>query len=134
MLNREQLLDVAVNQYFGSLNNHDLDAVMKTIGKECVMWFPAASFNYDGQHALTIHFEDFYANFPTINFYDFINVVDEQTQSVVSYFTVRLVDLEGEEAVMRNCNIFHYDNEGAFKEIIIYNSKPLDKGFQVGNS
>lgn len=134
MLDRQQLLDVAVNRYFGALNDHDLDVLMTTIGKECVMWFPAATFNYAGEEALTIHFKDFFANFPIVDFHDFSNIVDVETQSLVSYFTVRLVDDQNQEIQMRNCNIFHYDSSGAFKEIIIYNSKALDKGFQVGNS
>ena len=98
------------------------------------MWFPAATFNYDGEEALRIHMQDFFKNFTTIDFHDFVNVVDEETQSVVSYFTVRLVDPQNQEIKMRNCNIFHCDADGVFKEIIIYNAKKLDKGFQAGNS
>ena len=134
MLNREQLVDIAVNRYFIGLNNRDLELVMNTMAEDCVMWFPAATFNYNGQHALRVHLEDFLDNFPTVDFHDFVNIVDVETQSVVSYFTVRLVDHQGEEISMRNCNIFHCDQDDVFKEIVIYNSKPLDKGFQVGNS
>lgn len=134
MLDREKIIDIAVNRYFIGLNNRDLELVMGTMAKDCVMWFPAASFNYSGQHALTVHLEDFLANFPVVDFHDFVNVVDVETQSVVSYFTVRLLDDQNEETLMRNCNIFHFDAHGVFKEIIIYNSKALDKGFQVGNS
>lgn len=134
MLDRNELIDVAENRYFRALNNRDLETVMATMSQDCVMWFPAASFNYAGQHALRIHLEDFLANFPIVDFHDFVNVVDVETQSIVSYFTVRLVDDQNEEVAMRNCNIFHCDEKGVFKEIIIYNSKALDKGFQVGNS
>ena len=134
MLNRDQLLDLTVSRYFGGLNDRNLDVVMQTMAKECVMWFPAASFNYKGEHALRIHMKDFFANFPVIDFHDFVNIVDEETQSVVSYFTVRLVDDQNKEVSMRNCNIFHCDTSGALKEIIIYNSKALDKGFHAGNS
>lgn len=134
MLNRDQLLDLTVTRYFGGLNDHKIDIVMETMAENCVMWFPAATFNYKGENALRIHMEDFLGNFPTIDFHDFKNIVDEETQSVVSYFTVRLVDGENKEVSMRNCNIFHTDANGQLKEIIIYNSKPLDKGFQAGNS
>ncbi len=134
MLDREQLLDLAVKRYFGGLNDHNLEVVMETMAQDCVMWFPAAEFNYDGHEALRVHMEDFLGNFPTVDFHDFVNVVDVETQSVVSYFTVRLVDGDNTEVSMRNCNIFHCDADGAFKEVMIYNSKPLDKGFQAGNS
>ena len=134
MLDRDQLLDIAINRYFGALNNHDLDLVMSSMGQDCVMWFPAATFNYSGEAALRIHLQDFFDNFAIIDFHDFVNVVDEQAQSIVCYFTVRLVDNDGVEVVMKNCNIFHCDDSGVFKEIIIYNSKALDKGFQAGNS
>ena len=71
--------------------------------------------------------------FKTINFHDFTHVADPEAQSICSYFTVILIPENGEKIMMKNCNIFHLDEQGVFKEVIIYNSGALDQGFHAGN-
>lgn len=134
MLTREELIKLAVDDYFVACNNHDHTSVINTFNETCVMRFPAAEFRYQGRTDLSAHFTDFLDNFETINFHDFTNIVDAQTQSIVSYFTVHLTDNDGVQIKMKNCNIFHCDAMGLFSEIIIYNTAALDKGFQAGNS
>ncbi|MEM1021180.1 MAG: nuclear transport factor 2 family protein [Pseudomonadota bacterium] len=132
-LDREALLDLAINQYFIGCNNHDLDAVMNTFADDCVMWFPASTFRYDGKAPLLTHFKDFLGTFPTVNFHDFINTVDPESQSITSRFKVQLIDEAGEEVVMRNCNFFYVNDDGLFNEIVIYNTSPIQKGFEAGS-
>ena len=134
MLSREELINLAVDKYFIACNRHDHASVMKTFGEQCIMRFPAAQFRYAGLKNLSDHFEDFLGNFTVINFHDFINIVDAKSQSIVSYFKVDLTDRNGAETKMENCNIFHCNAEGLFKEIIIYNTAKLDKGFHAGHS
>jgi hypothetical protein len=96
------------------------------------MWFPAAPFRYTGKTALDIHLSDVFKTFKSIHFRDYKHVVDEQEQSIVTYFNVTLIPHEGETINMKNCNIFHLDDDGLFKEIIIYNSGALNEGFHEG--
>jgi len=134
MLTREELIKLAVDDYFKGCNAHDNDKVTGTFSEDCLMHFPAAQFKYQGKAHLIEHFEDFLDSFPVIHFHDFTNIVDEQSQSIVSYFNIHLTDDDGEQVKMRNCNIFHCDEQGLFKEIVIYNTAALDKGFHAGNS
>lgn len=134
MLSREKLIKLAVDEYFIGCNNDDHGAVMATMSDDCLMRFPAASFRYEGHDALSVHFNDFLTNFKAINFHQFTNIVDVDTQSIVSYFNVDLIDHDNVEIKMKNCNIFHCNDDGLFDEVIIYNTKTLDKGFHEGNT
>ena len=134
MLIRDKLIHLAVDDYFIGCNKHNHASIMQTFSKNCIMHFPAAQFRYAGLKNLSEHFEDFLGNFAVINFHDFTNIVDVKSQSIVSYFKVELTDHDGAEISMENCNIFHCDQQGLFKEIIIYNTAKLDKGFHSGHS
>ncbi|MBX2846767.1 MAG: nuclear transport factor 2 family protein [Acidiferrobacterales bacterium] len=134
MLTREELISLAVDDYFIGCNKHNHAQVMSTMSNDCLMHFPAARFRYEGHAALSTHFEDFLGNFKDIKFHNFTNITDSETQSIVSYFNIDLIDHDGAEIKMKNCNIFHCDDQGLFNEIIIYNTQALDKGFQEGNS
>ena len=91
MLIRQQLINLAIDDYFIGCNKHDHKMVMSTFSKNCVMRFPAAEFRYEGLADLSEHFDDFLGNFETISFHDFVNIVDEESQSIVSYFKVHLM-------------------------------------------
>lgn len=131
-LDRNELVEIS-ERYFGSCNHHDFQSVMDTFAPSCRMWFPAATFEYLGKEALGIHFEEFLGTFSTINFHDYHHIVDPLAQSICTYFWVELMQSTGERIKMRNCNIFHLDANGVFKEIIIYNSGALDAGFHAGS-
>ncbi len=133
-LTREALLDIAITRYFEGCNRHAMEQVTGTFADDCLMWFPATTFRYRGLSSLTLHFEEFLSTFTTINFHDYTNIVDVESQSIASYFTVQLVPPKGEEIVMRNCNLFHVNEQGLFREIIIYNTRPLSDGFNAGSS
>lgn len=133
-LNREQMIDVAVNQYFIGCNEHKFEQIVNTFADDCVMWFPAADYKYDGLEPLKVHFEDFLSTFQDINFHNFINIADEQAQAITTYFDIHLGATGKPTLKMKNCNIFHFNEAGQFSEIIIYNSGALSDGFQAGNS
>lgn len=131
-LSRSQLIDAAVG-YFEACNQHDWQGVIDSFAPDCLMWFPAATFRYQGRRALEVHFEDFLGTFEVINFHDFTHIPDVESQSICTYFTVILIEPGGEQIKMKNCNIFHLDENGLFQEIIIYNSGALDAGFHAGS-
>ncbi|MFK8052170.1 MAG: nuclear transport factor 2 family protein [Woeseiaceae bacterium] len=132
-LNREKLLELAIARYFEACNHHDLEQVLGTFADDCLMWFPATTFRYSGIEALTLHFREFLGTFRTINFHNYSNIVDVDSQSLVSYFDVHLTPHDGESIEMKNCNIFHSNEQGLFNEIIIYNTQPLSDGFNAGS-
>ena len=131
-LTRQELIDIS-ELYFTGCNIHSHDQVMSTFAEDCVMSFSAADFRYTGKEALGKHFADFLGTFKLINFHDFVHIADAESQSICTYFTIILEPHEGENLRMRNCNIFHMDDAGVFKDILIYNSGVLDQGFHDGS-
>ncbi|MFT2092759.1 nuclear transport factor 2 family protein [Paraglaciecola sp. 2405UD69-4] len=131
-LDREKLIAMSVD-YFEGCNEHNLEKSLGVLSDDCLMWFPAAPFRYTGKVALDIHLKDVFKTFKTIYFRDYKHVVDEVSQSIVTYFNVTLTPYEGDIINMKNCNIFHGDEEGKFKEVIIYNSGALSAGFHEGS-
>ena len=131
-LSRQQLIDISVC-YFEGCNDHNLTQIMDTFSADCLMRFPGATFIYRGKAALEIHFKDFLGTFKTVEFRDYTHIADSESQSILSYFEVKLMDRYGGEVRMKNCNIFHLDEAGLFKEIIIYNSGALSAGFRDGS-
>lgn len=133
-LTRKQLEDIAVNRYFIGFNNHDEDSVMGTFADNCIMTFSAADREFEGLTSLREHTREFMDTFPTINFHKFQSVIDARPQTIAVRFIVQLIDHNGEEMVMNNCNFFKVNRAGLFTEIAIFNAGKLDKGFRAGNT
>jgi len=133
-LTKKQLEDLAVNQYFIGFNNHNVESVMNTFADNCVMTFSAADREFEGLDSLREHTVEFVDTFPTINFHKFQSVIDARPQTIAVRFIVQLIDKDGEELVMNNCNFFKINSAGKFTEVAIFNSGKLDKGFRAGNT
>lgn len=134
MLSREDLITLSEKDYFNGCNVHDLEGILATMSDDCVMRFSAAKYAYVGADALRTHFKDFLSNFPTINFHDYVSVVDVDTQSIATHFTVTLVDKTGETLEMLNSNFFTTNEDGLFNNVLIFNASPLKAGFEAGSS
>lgn len=133
-MTHEELLAAGIDRFFRRLNAHDLDGVMSNITPECEMRIPSSNFTYTGQDALRAHLKDFIDSFPTIHFRDFIAAADVEQRRLAVRFNISLIDDEGEETHMSNCNFFEVDENGMLADILIFASAPLSKGFEVGSS
>lgn len=133
-LTREDLLASGIDRFFLRLNAHDLDGVMANITPDCEMRIPSSNFTYTGQAALRAHLKDFIDSFPTIHFRDFIASADVEDRRLAVRFNISLIDDEGEETHMSNCNFFEINEQGQLADILIFASAPLSKGFEVGSS
>ena len=133
-LSRAELVKLAVDDYFIALNNHQRDGVLATFAEDCVMRFPGRTYRYDGIAALTTHFDDFLSTFPGVDFHDFHVTADADSQSIAVLFEVTLTDGDGAKTVMQNCNFFYVNAEGRFREIVIYATGPIQKGFEAGSN
>ncbi len=131
---REQLVATCINGFFEMLNAHDLEGVMQGIADDCEMRIPSSNFTYTGKAALRDHLEDFIQSFPSIHFRDFVTAADPQENRVAIRFNISLIDDEGEETHMSNCNFFEIREDGQIEDILIFASAPLSKGFEVGNN
>lgn len=133
-LTRAQLQDLAIKQYFLGFNDHDEARVMGTFAENCIMSFSSADREFEGLESLLEHTREFIETFPTINFHNFQSVIDARPQTIAVRFIVQLIDADGGEIVMNNCNFFKVNSAGLFTEIAIFNSGKLDKGFRAGNT
>ena len=133
-LDREQLVELAVQHYFVAVNEGDLDTVLATFATGCCVRFASGEFEYRGEDALKAHFREFRETFAIIDFHNFEHLVDVERQSIAVRFEVRLVDHQGATTLMQNCNFFQVNDRGQFCDIVVYNTAPLDDGFAAGNS
>ncbi|MEP5379901.1 MAG: nuclear transport factor 2 family protein [Erythrobacter sp.] len=133
-LTREQVLAAGIDNFFLQLNARDLEGVMVGIADECEMRIPSSNFTYTGKQALRDHLEDFITSFSTINFRDFISVADVDQRRLAVRFNISLIEGDGTETHMSNCNFFEIDESGRLTDILIFASAPLSKGFEVGSS
>jgi hypothetical protein len=132
-LTRTELTRIVIDEYFIACNQGDLQTVLANFAPDCLVEFSSADFQYSGLDAVKVHLEDFRETFATIDFHDFVPVVDTQNQTIAVRFELKLVDREGNTQVMQNCNFFHANAAGQFDHVMIYNSAPLDQGFQAGS-
>ena len=133
-LTREQVLAAGIDNFFLKLNARDLEGVMVGIADECEMRIPSSNFTYTGKQALRDHLEDFITSFVRINFRDFISVADVDQCRLAVRFNISLIEEDGTETHMSNCNFFEIDESGRLTDILIFASAPLSKGFEVGSS
>ncbi|MEL7188486.1 MAG: nuclear transport factor 2 family protein [Pseudomonadota bacterium] len=131
---REDLIQAGVENFFKKLNAHDLDGVMEGIADECEMRIPSSGFTYTGKVALREHLQDFLDSFPVVNFRDFVVVSDPVESRLAVRFNISLIEEDGTETHMSNCNFFEIDDSGHLSDILIFASAPLSKGFEVGSS
>lgn len=134
MLDRERMIDQALNGFFLALNAKDIARLRKTFTPECPMHIPSSDLVYKDAHDMIEHLEDFTQTFETIDFHDFILVPDPESGRLAATFTVTLVDDEGEVTEMRNANFFEFNGDHRISRVLIIATQPLDKGFQVGRS
>lgn len=127
-LGHQELVDIAVDGYFGSVARRDTDRIAEILAPECIMRVVSAGIVYDGKPAILEHFEDFLGSYDRIEFEGFNPTADERAQKVAVRFTIILHD-GAESLTMTNCNFFTLDQQGRFTEIAIYMSDLPDKGF-----
>lgn len=133
-LGKDQLRTMCVTNFFEMLNAHDLDGAMRGMAEDVEMRIPSSNFTYTGKAALRAHLDDFVSSFPSIHFRDFITAIDIDDRRVAVRFNISLVDDEGAETHMSNCNFFEVNQAGEIFDILIFASAPLSKGFEVGSS
>ena len=128
VLGHQDLIDMAVDGYFGSVSRGDAAHIASLLAPECRMHVVTAGIVYEGKQEIVAHFEDFLGSYSKIQFADFNATADEHTQKVAVRFTIALHD-GADEMTMTNCNFFTVDDQGRFTEIAIYMSDLPDKGF-----
>ncbi len=120
-LDREGLVDLALNKYFGNVDNKNLDALMDCFHENAMLTVQTSFTIHEGKENIQRMFRDFMDAYDTIIHKDFTCTVDENNGRIVANFIVELVDEEGNKSVLNNTNFWRIRG-GKFQEVYVYMS------------
>ena len=120
-LNREGLIDLAVNKYFANVDAKNLDAVLDCFHDNAMMTTQTSFTTHAGKDNIKRMFVDFMGAFETIIHRDFEITVDEDNGRIVASFVAELIDADGNQTLLENTNFWRIRGD-KFQEIYIYMS------------
>jgi ketosteroid isomerase-like protein len=120
-LGREELIDLAINQYFGNVDKKALDAVLDCFHDNAMITVQTAFAVHDGKDNIRRMFVDFMGTWKTIVHKDFTCTVDENNGRITACFTAELEDEDGNVTTLHNTNFWRIRGD-KFQEVYIYMS------------
>ena len=120
-LSRDELVDLALNKYFGNVDKKNLDAVLDCFHDNAMITVQTAFTVHDGKDNIKRMFVDFMGAWDTIIHRDFTCTVDETNGRITACFTAELVDGEGNTTLLYNTNFWRIRGD-KFQEVYIYMS------------
>ncbi len=120
-LSRDELVDLALNKYFGNVDAKNLDAVLDCFHDNAMITVQTAFTVHDGKDNIKRMFVDFMGAWETIIHRDFTCTVDETNGRITACFTAELVDSEGNTTLLYNTNFWRIRGD-KFQEVYIYMS------------
>ena len=121
-LTRNELIDLAENQYFGNVDKKDVQAVLDCFNRDAVFTIQS-SFTVHNERDTGIRgmFERLFENHSTILHGDFGTIADEEGQCVSSRFRVELDHVDGSHVTLMNVNHW-YLQDGKFQRVFVWMS------------
>lgn len=120
-LDREGLIDLALNKYFANVDNKDLDAVLDCFHDNAMMTVQTSFTVHDGKENIKRMFEDFMAAYDVIIHRDFTCTVDVDNGRITASFVAELHDADGNKTYLENTNYWRIRDD-KFQEVYIYMS------------
>ena len=120
-LDRDGLVDLALNKYFANVDKKDLDAVLDCFHDNAMMTVQTAFTIHDGKENIGRMFTEFMSAFEVIIHRDFTCTVDEDNGRITASFVAELHDKEGNKTYLENTNFWRIRDD-KFQEIYIYMS------------
>ena len=118
---RAELIDLATQQYFASVDAKNIDATLACFHDEALFCVQTAFTRHSGKAELRRMFEDFFGAWQTIVHRDFTCTVDEANGRIVASFEAVLTGHDGTVTRLNNTNFWRV-REGRFQEIYVYMS------------
>jgi len=117
-------VDMVENRYFGKVDNKDLEAVLDCFTEDAVFTIQSAFTTHEGRDTgIRKMFENLFSTYePKIVHRDFEHVVDPENNCCAARFDVELVETDGKETNLSNCNFFFLNEEGKFERVFVYMS------------
>jgi ketosteroid isomerase-like protein len=118
-LSREQLIDLALNRYFGNVDAKNLDAVLDCFHDEALFTVQTEFTRHAGKGAIRRMFIDFMGAYETIVHKDFTCTVDEVNGRIAASFEAVLTAADGSKVSFFNTNFWRI-RDGKFQEVYVY--------------
>jgi ketosteroid isomerase-like protein len=120
-LDREGLIDLALNKYFASVDRKDLDAVLDCFHDNAMMTVQTSFTTHAGKDNIKRMFTEFMSAFDVIIHRDFTCTVDEDNGRITASFVAELHDADGNKTYLENTNFWRIRGD-KFQEVYIYMS------------
>ncbi len=120
-LNEQQLIDLAINQYFGNVDKKDLDAVLDCFHDNAMLTVQTVFTIHEGKQNIGRMFKDFFDSYDVIIHRDFTYTVDEVNGRIVASFVAELKDNDDNTSYLHNTNFWRI-RDNKFQEVYVYMS------------
>ena len=120
-LTRAELIDLATQKYFASVDAKDIDATLACFHDEALFCVQTAFARHSGKAELRRMFEDFFGAWQAIVHRDFTCTVDEANGRIAACFEAVLTGHDGNVTRLSNTNFWRV-RDGKFQEVTVYMS------------
>lgn len=120
-LSRAELIDLATQKYFASVDRKDMEATLACFHDEALFCVQTAFTRHSGKAEIRRMFEDFFGAYETIVHKDFTCTVDEANGRIVACFEAVLTSADGSVTRLNNTNFWRI-RDGRFQEVYVYMS------------
>ena len=108
-----------VLDYFKGVDEEDIDAILKTLTKDCIFSIETHKIKLVGHEEITSMFKRLWKNHKSVEHKEFCFVKDSISKQVAVRFQVKNVLLNGQFVLKSNCNFFTL-RDGLFSEVRVY--------------
>lgn len=120
-LNRNGLIDLAINRYFANVDKKELGAVLGCFHDNAIITIQTAFASHVGIENIKRMFIDFMGAYETIIHRDFTCTVDERNGRITASFIAELITADSNKTVLENTNFWRVRGD-KFQEVYIYMS------------
>lgn len=120
-LDRDGLIDLAINKYFGNVDKKDMAATLACFHDSAQFTVQTSFTVHNGKAEIERMFADFFGGYETIIHRDFTCTVDEKNGRIAANFVAELIDDKGETTLLYNTNFWRIRSD-QFQEVYVYMS------------
>ena len=120
-LSRAELIELATQKYFSSVDAKDMDATLACFHDEALFCVQTAFTRHSGKAEIRRMFEDFFSGYAEIVHKDFTCTVDETNGRIAASFEAVLTGHDGSVTRLFNTNFWRV-RDGKFQEVYVYMS------------
>ena len=120
-LDRDGLIDLAINKYFANVDRKDMDATLANFHETALFTIQTDHLTHEGHPGIRRMFQDFFDGYTTIVHRDFTCTVDEKQGRIAANFVADLIDPDGNQILLYNTNFWRVRGD-KFQEVYVYMS------------